>query len=142
MAEYITTRPNAEKWVNKFHDRLGVPDDYHIESGGALGPAGIMIRTDSISQSALEYLVDAANSLVLSADKYSIAADGIEETVIACASLPTDFDYRIYSPSGFKTAGTVNDGLLELSLVETGLYLIEIREQSSNNTGFIEITGV
>jgi hypothetical protein len=146
MATYEATRTDAEIWANRFHDglaRMGyTPADFRVESGGALGADGLRVATEAIDQAALESLVDGANSLALVVSETSIAANGVAETVISCAALGNDFEYLVTLDGAVSVSGSVADGTQELSVVEAGTYLVEIRDPDGLATGFVEIVGV
>jgi hypothetical protein len=87
----------------------------------------------------LTAVVNDHNSLTINADTTSITVLGQEEATITCDELLTDFDYVIWQGSDISSSGSVSDGSIEFSANEPGTYTIEIIEQGTNRTGYIEV---
>lgn len=92
---------------------------------------------DAPTQAAVQNVIDGHNTLTLSATLSSITADGVQETVITSAGL-NSFDYRVWRNGAIVLSGSINDGSLDFSTNEAGVYLVEFIDGTS--TGYKEIT--
>jgi len=81
------------------------------------------------------------NTLTVEATQTSILADGLDEAIITCDTLPTVIDYAIFRGDESLLSGTINDGSIELSLNEVGIYTVMVKDPSSYATGYIQIEG-
>lgn len=72
----------------------------------------------------------------------TVPADGISEVVITCPALLTNIDYVIYLDNVMVSSGSVSDGSIELSVNEIGIYIVEVKNPTTYETGYIEIEGV
>lgn len=88
----------------------------------------------------MQAVFDGFDTVYVSSDKMVIAADGVEIATINCY-LESIFDYVVFLAGKVSAFGDVNDGILELSVVEPGEYTIQIIDIVTNATGYISITG-
>jgi hypothetical protein len=86
-----------------------------------------------------ENLISEHNVLAVASSKTQITADGVDEALISCAQLGNNFDYLIWQENKSIAVGSVADGLLELSAVESGVYLVEIKAPTGHQTGYVTV---
>jgi hypothetical protein len=79
---------------------------------------------------------DGHNILSVAATKTSITDDGLDETIITCLELTTNFDYTVWVNGTISISGSISDGTMEYSSNQSGIHTIEIREQGTYNTGY------
>lgn len=102
----------------------------------------IHLDNDATQQeiASMQAVFDGFDTVYVSSDKMVIAADGVEIATINCY-LESIFDYVVFLAGKVSAFGDVNDGILELSVVEPGEYTIQIIDIVTNATGYISITG-
>jgi hypothetical protein len=89
-----------------------------------------------------ENLLNGHGALAVASSKTQIAADGLDTAVITCAALGNNFAYVIWKAGQNTAAGSVADGTLELSAVESGVYLVEIKAPSGVQTGYMTVEAI
>lgn len=111
--------------------------------GVSTGKYGIIVHLQddatSEAQTNSHTIASGDSVLIVEATKTTIDADGIDETVLTCASLGNDFDYTYWQDGVLVDSGSISDGSLEYSTNTPAVYLFEIREQGGYNTGYVEV---
>lgn len=87
-------------------------------------------------------IVAGHNILTVATSKTSIIANGIDKALVTCSQLPTNLDYVIWRNGAIALSGSIADGTLGLTAIESGTYLAEIKEQGSYRTGYITVEAV
>lgn len=133
-------------FMNKLHDRLittfpvyasrfrvhGTETTVRVYTSGE----GDTNPTDTPDDSAISAMVNGYLALTINATKTTIQADGTDEAALSVTGL-TSFAFTVWHDGVLSNTATANDGVLELSAAQTGVYLVEV--VSGNNSGYIEV---
>jgi hypothetical protein len=130
----------------------GGKEDYFIEWDNQSWWMRIFTSRQDVSDLDLQAIGEGHGALIVTADKYQIAADGVDTATIFCQdgkiAADTEIDYTVkwwnetVSVNGAQDGVVAGEVHLELATSRAGFYLVELRRVAGYETGYVMVEAV